>query len=321
MSGRPVVAVSLGDPYGIGPEVLAVALAAPRVRRACRLRVFGDRTVLALAARSRKVDLPSDLDLVEVTALANRKAFRFGRPGVGSGRAALAYLEAAVDAVQAGSASALCTGPIHKAQMVRAGFAHAGHTDFLRQRFGVDRVVMLLAGPTLRVALATVHVPLSEVSASLSVAGLRQTLKILDGALRIDFGIASPRIALTGVNPHAGEEGLLGTEELRILIPAIRQARAAGIDALGPYPADSLFARQVRTKAYDAILAMSHDQGLGPLKVLDFDRAVNLTLGLPRPRTSPDHGTAFDIAGKAVADPTSMIEALLLASKLAANRR
>ncbi len=221
-----------------------------------------------------------------------------------------------MDAVRSGQAQALCTGPVHKGLLAKAGFKHAGHTDFLRERFGVRRVVMMLAGPRLRVALATVHIPLADVSRSLTRRGLVEILTILDSSLRRDFGIAKPRIAVTGVNPHAGEDGLLGSEEQRIIAPALARARRLGIDAAGPFPADSLFARQLRSAEFDVILAMSHDQGLGPLKAVDFERAVNVTLGLPSPRTSPDHGVAFDIAGRGIADPTSMSEALRLAATL-----
>ena len=306
----------MGDPFGIGPEVLVAALARPSLRARARWLVFGDRSVLEKAAGIRGLSLPRELEIVSLSQLAGR-GFRFGRPGRGSGRHAIAYLEAAVAAVREGRAQALCTGPVHKDLMAKAGFAWAGHTDFLRDRFGVPRVVMMLAGPHLRVALATVHVPLAEVPGRLSRRGLVEILAIVDSALRHDFGIRRPRIGVTGVNPHAGENGLLGTEERKIVGPALVAARRRGIAASGPFPADSLFARQLRTGDFDVILAMAHDQGLGPLKAVDFERAVNVTLGLPRPRTSPDHGVAFDIAGRGVADPTSMGEALALAARLA----
>lgn len=180
---------------------------------------------------------------------------------------------------------------------------------------------MLLQGPHLRVALATVHVPHAEVPARLTQDALLTVLRILAAALRLDFGITAPRIGVAGLNPHAGEEGLLGREERRVIAPAIARARREGIDAEGPFPGDSLFARAVREKRWDAVLAMTHDQGLGPLKVLDFERAVNVTLGLPIPRTSPDHGVAYDIAGQGIADASSMIEALVLAGELAGARR
>ena len=304
----------MGDPYGIGPEVLAAALARPAVRRLATWLIFGDRSVLEKAARTRGLRFPKSIEVLG-GELAQR-GFRFGRPPPGSGGHAIAYLEAAVAAVKDGRAGGLCTAPVHKELMARAGFAYPGHTDYLRDAFGVRRVVMMLAGSKLRVALATVHVPLAEVPRRLSVSGLVETLTILDRGLRENFRVRRPRIAVTGVNPHAGENGLLGSEEKEIIAPALARTRRKGILGLGPFPADSLFARQLRTGEFDAILAMSHDQGLGPLKAVEFERAVNVTLGLPRPRTSPDHGVAFDIAGRGIADPTSMIEALRLAAQL-----
>jgi 4-hydroxythreonine-4-phosphate dehydrogenase len=306
----------MGDPFGIGPEVLVAALSRPALLRKADWLVFGDESVLKKAAALRHVRLPETVEVVSLSQLGERR-FRFGHPTAGSGRHPIAYLEAAVEAVKSDRAQALCTGPIHKGLLAQAGFKYAGHTDFLRERFGVSRVVMMLAGPRLRVALATVHIPLAEVARSLSQQGLVEILAILHTALRRDFGIARPRVAVTGVNPHAGEDGLLGSEERRVIAPAVARARRRGIAAAGPFPADSLFARQLRTGEFDVILAMGHDQGLGPLKAVDFERAVNVTLGLPRPRTSPDHGVAFDIAGRGIADPTSMTEALLLAAKFA----
>jgi 4-hydroxythreonine-4-phosphate dehydrogenase len=316
---RPTVAITLGDPWGIGPEVIAVALGNARVRRSLSPLVFGHRAVLEAAARTRRVALPARLRVVEpVTPL---EAIEPGHPPPRGGAFPIRYLEAAVAAAKAGFAEALCTGPIHKRQMVRAGFQFAGHTDFLAARFEAERAVMLLQGPHLRVALATVHVPYGEVPRRLGQEALLSVLRILAGALRRDFGIARPRIGVAGLNPHAGEEGLLGREEARRIAPAVARARSEGIVAEGPFPGDSLFARAVREKRWDALLAMTHDQGLGPLKVIDFEKAVNVTLGLPIPRTSPDHGVAYDIAGKGIADASSMIEALVLAGELARTRR
>jgi 4-hydroxythreonine-4-phosphate dehydrogenase len=316
---RPTVAITTGDPWGIGPEVLAVALGDRRVQRAIQPLVFGHRSALLAAAATRRLTLPSTLRLIEPRESLGTLAP--GRPPKRAGIASIRYLEAAVTAVQAGFAESLCTGPIHKKLMASAGFRFAGHTDFLAARFGSERAVMLLQGPRLRVALATVHVPYRDVPERLSRPSVLEVLRILDRALRRDFGIASPRIGVAGLNPHAGEEGLLGREEALVIAPAVARARREGIGAEGPLPGDSLFARAVREKRWDAILAMTHDQGLGPLKALDFERAVNVTLGLPVPRTSPDHGVAYDIAGKGVADATSMTEALLLAGKLAVSRR
>lgn len=313
-SRKPTVGITLGDPWGIGPEVLAVALTVPAVRRACRVVVYGDLGTLERAAAIVGVRVPSSLSVV---ASGPRPTGTFGHPSRGGGRIPIAYLEAAVAAARSGEVDALCTGPIHKGLVVAAGFRHTGHTDYLAEKLGASRVVMLLAGPTLRVALATVHVPLRRVPGLLSISGLAATLAILDRGLKRYFGHPRPRIAVAGLNPHAGEGGLLGGEEEAIIAPAVRRARKAGIRAEGPFPADSLFAQAIRTRRWDAILAMTHDQGLGPLKAVDFERAVNVTLGLPLPRTSPDHGVAYDIAGKGRADPTSMIEAILAAARMA----
>jgi 4-hydroxythreonine-4-phosphate dehydrogenase len=310
----PTVGITLGDPWGIGPEVLAAALSTRSVRRACRAVVYGDRETLRRAAAIMKVRLPSALHFVD---RGPAPSGAFGRPPRGGGRIPIGHLESAVEAARSGEIEALCTGPIHKGLLVAAGFRHTGHTDYLAEKLEAPRAVMLLAGPTLRVALATVHVPLKSVPGLLSITGLAETLAVLDRGLKRYFGIARPRIAVCGLNPHAGEGGLLGGEERAIIEPAVRRARRAGLRVEGPLPGDSLFAQAIRTHRWDAILAMSHDQGLGPLKAVDFERAVNITLGLPLPRTSPDHGVAYDIAGTGRADPTSMIEAVLAAARMA----
>ncbi len=317
---RVRVSVTLGDPWGIGPEVLAAALAEPRVRRACTPIVYGDAHVLAAGARAMGVRLPKGLEVVEPQPVP-RKPWHFGRPPAEGGRFPIAYLEAAVAAAQCSEVAGLCTAPIHKASMARSGFGFAGHTDYLATRFGAERAVMLLAGPTLTGARATGPVPRRDVASRRTVEGGAGTLAVLGRALRRLYGCEPPAIAVCGVNPHAGEGGLLGDEEQRILVPAIRRARRWGLRIDGPLPADSLFAIAVRQKRWNAILAMAHDQGLGPLKVVDFERAVNVTLGLPLPRTSPDHGVAYDLAGTGRADPTSMVAALLECARLASVRR
>ncbi len=317
MSDRPIVGITLGDPWGIGPEIVAEALASRRVRAALRPRVYGDAGLLEAAARLRSVRLPRGLELVELSHLSPRER-TFGRPPPGGGAVTIAYLEAAAREARRGQIAALCTAPVQKANLAAAGFRFTGHTDFLAARLGARRVVMLLVGPRLRVALATVHLPLRRVPAALSVGGIAGTLETLSDGLSRWWGLRAPRIAVCGLNPHAGEGGLLGHEEEEIIGPGITRARRRGVRAEGPFPADSLFARQLRTGSWDAILAMTHDQGLGPLKAVDFDRAINVTLGLPLPRSSPDHGVAYDLAGKGKADATSMIEAALWAAKAAA---
>ena len=322
---KPRIAVTLGDPSGIGPEVSAAALARPRVRAALEPVLFGDSEVWARACKL--VGVPDTLEriqgpaeargpsLVAVSALAGADA-RPGRPTAAGGRAQLAYLEQAVEALEQGGFAALCTAPLSKAQVSRAGLEFSGHTEFLAERFGA-RVLMLLAGPVLRVAVHTTHLALAEVAARISTEGILEDLRLLDRELRRGFGIRRPRIAVCGLNPHAGEGGLFGDEEARLIAPAVERARALRLGVSGPWAADGLFPRAAHGE-FDAVLAMYHDQGLVPLKLMHFDEAVNVTLGLPLPRTSPDHGVAYDLAGKGRARPASMEAALLLAARLSA---
>ena len=291
---KPVVAISAGCPCGVGPEVTLAALRHPKVRRALTPLVFADASLA----------LPME-HFVAVTALAakDRKA---GKPGAPAGRAQLAYVEAAIAAVKDGRAQALCTAPVSKEQITRSGVRFMGHTELLAERFGRE-VLMLLDGPRLRVALATNHLPISQVPGALTTANLVRQLQLLSRSL------GKPRLAVCGLNPHAGEGGELGREEVDIIGPAIAEARRKGVDCHGPFAADGLFARVGPRFGFDAVLAMFHDQGLVAAKALDFDLTVNVTLGLPVVRTSPDHGTAYDIAGKGKADPAPMIAALLRA--------
>nr|WP_217911808.1 4-hydroxythreonine-4-phosphate dehydrogenase PdxA [Myxococcus sp. AM011] len=319
----PLVGISLGDVSGIGPEVTAAALALPAVRRALVPVVFGDGPTLErfpFFRRHARVE-PSALSrvesptVVEVTRLAARDRVP-GKPSREGGRAQYAYVTAAIEAMRAGHVDALCTAPVSKEQISRAGIPFMGHTEVLAEAFGVE-VMMMMDGPRVRIALATNHVPLSALSKLLTVDGLTAQLKLLSRSLTPVVG-RRPRIAVLGLNPHAGEGGLLGREEVEVIGPAIRKARAARVDAHGPIAADGLFARPDEVgKQYDAVLAMYHDQGLIPAKALDFERTVNVTLGLPVPRTSPDHGTAYAIAGKGQASCVPMAEALLKAAQLA----
>ncbi|MEM9551528.1 MAG: 4-hydroxythreonine-4-phosphate dehydrogenase PdxA, partial [Pseudomonadota bacterium] len=222
-----------------------------------------------------------------------------------------------VELTRSGAASALCTAPIHKKALIDgAGFAFPGHTEFLAALTGVKTVVMMLASPHLRVVPATIHIALRNVPGTLSPALLRDTIRITVAGLQQQFGIVRPRIAVAGLNPHAGEGGAMGHEELDWITDLIAEMQGAGVDLTGPHPADTMFHADARAR-YDAAIAMYHDQALIPIKTLDFDRGVNVTLGLPIIRTSPDHGTAFDIAGKGIANPTSLIEALRCAQTMA----
>ncbi|NVJ05367.1 4-hydroxythreonine-4-phosphate dehydrogenase PdxA [Myxococcus sp. AM001] len=324
--GLPLVGISLGDVSGIGPEVTAAALTKPAVRKALVPVIFGDGPTLARFPAFRRYARvePSALGrvegptVVEVTRLAQKDRVP-GRPSREGGRAQYAFVTAAIDAMRAGHVDALCTAPVSKEQISRAGIPFMGHTEVLAEAFGVD-VMMLMDGPRVRVALATNHVPLADLPRLLTVDGLTAQLKLLSRSLEPVVG-HKPRIAVLGLNPHAGEGGLLGREEVEVIGPAIRKARAARVDAHGPIPADGLFAKPDAVGArYDAVLAMYHDQGLIPAKALDFERTVNVTLGLPVPRTSPDHGTAYAIAGKGEASCVPMVEALLKAAQLTGAR-
>ena len=314
-----MVGISLGDPSGIGPEVTARALSHPAVKRALLPVVFGDGPTLARFAvfrrferveASRLAARPARPTLVEVTQLPERDR-RPGLPSRAGGRAQHAYVQALVEAGRAGHVDALCTAPVNKGNITRAGIPFMGHTELLAEAFGVE-VLMVMDGPRVRVALATNHVPLAEVPRRLTVDGLCAQLKLLHRSLGALLGRA-PRLAVCGLNPHAGEGGLLGTEEGTVLVPAVRRARRAGVQVEGPLAADGLFARAGRLP-YDAVLALYHDQGLVAAKALDFERTVNVTLGLPVPRTSPDHGTAYDLAGTGKASARPMVEALLKAA-------
>jgi 4-hydroxythreonine-4-phosphate dehydrogenase len=312
---RPI-AVSLGDPAGIGPEIVVRALAE---RPDAEVIVFGDAGVLARAAKAVGVAPPPPARVRAVTALAPADVTP-GKPNDASGRAQLAYLTAAVDAALAGEVRALVTAPISKEWIARAGFKFPGHTEYLAARAGVSEFAMMLAGPKLRVTVATTHVPFKDVPRLLTVDGIASTIWLTAEALARRFGIAAPRVAVAGLNPHAGEAGRFGDEEDRLVRPAVGKARlrvaAAGLNATvdGPLVPDSVF-RQAAGGAYDAVVALYHDQGLIPLKLLHFDDGVNLTLGLPFMRTSPDHGTAYDIAGTGRARAHSFLAAFDLAAR------
>ena len=312
----PVTAlgITLGDPAGIGPEIVAAALAhAPDAWRR-RIVVYGDREPLERGARAIGVALPPGLAIVGDGRGDGAVA---GAPDERTGAAQVGYLEAAVAAASRGELAAIATAPISKTWAKRAGLAFPGHTELLAERFGAREVAMMFAGPRLKVVLATVHVPLREVSASLSVARILGVTRLLAEAMRRDFGVGAPRIGVVGLNPHAGEDGLLGRDELEVIGPAIAAARAElpFASIAGPVVPDAAF-RAALDGRYDAMVAMYHDQALIPVKVVDFEEAVNVTLGLPIVRTSPDHGTAYDIAGQGRARANSFAAALRLAIEM-----
>jgi len=326
---KPVVAITMGDPSGIGPEVVLDALTDREVRKSCLPLVIGDLGVLLRAGkRSRKtpkLDLwRNDRPIAEnghaipvypLSSLASSEA-RPGQPSKACGDAVYHYIKAAAELVQSGKAEAMATAPISKHILRLAGHVYPGHTELLAELGQVGECRMMLVGASLKVVLVTIHLPLTRVAGELSRRRIRLTIGLTQRALRTYFGVSRPRIAVTGLNPHAGEEGIFGKEEKEIILPAIVEAQKQGIRVRGPFSADSLF-YQAAQGDYDAVVCMYHDQGLIPFKLLHFFGGVTLTLGLPFIRTSVDHGTAYDIAGKNQADSSSMKEAICLAATLA----
>ena len=322
------LAISLGDPAGIGPEVIAkcwdnrdrfelspfVAIGDPRSVRA----VWDGQ--IATIDDPREADSAFDVGL-PLIQIPSPEEDRPGHPSVAGAHCSLDALEIAVGLARSGSASAVVTGPVSKEQLYSIGFRHPGQTEFVAERCGIAsaNVVMMLAGPSLRTVPVTTHIPLRDVPDALSSSLIESRGRTTLRGLQKNFGIAEPRLAITGLNPHAGEGGLLGQAEVEVIEPAIAALRAEGWRVTGPHPADTLFHDTARAR-FDAALCMYHDQALIPVKALHFVDAVNITLGLPIVRTAPDHGTAFDIAGQDLADPRPMAAALRLAAECAANR-
>ena len=335
---RPL-ALSMGDPAGIGLDIALRAWHRRAENAVPPFVLFGDAEPLAARARmlglgNLPIEIVSDLARVHDVfgtrfpvrpAGACAAAVVAGQPDPANAPAVIGAIEAAVEAVRDGEARAVVTNPIAKSVLKAHGFPHPGHTEFLgvlaEARFGAENVkpVMLLAARELKVVPLTIHIPLASVPAAISKETIEETARILSRALTVDFGIAKPRIAITGLNPHAGEQGTMGDEDERIVAPAIAALAREGLNVTGPHPADTLFHEAAR-ETYDAVLAMYHDQALIPIKTLAFDTGVNVTLGLPFVRTSPDHGTAFPIAGTGEARATSLIEALKCADAIAARR-
>ena len=325
------LAIALGDPAGIGPEIIVESY----VRLAGRCTPFfvvGGREVLRAAAKAREIDCP----IVPITATREaHDAFADGLPVLGEfdaiytpgsptpdgARLALQSLERATQHAIASEAGALVTAPVGKAQLAAIGFEHPGQTEYLGSACGMapGDAVMMLAGPTLRTVPLTVHVALADVPGLVSRDLIVAKARIVAAALRRDFAMAAPRMAIAGLNPHSGEGGRFGDEETRAIEPAVAQLASEGFDVIGPVPGDALFTPR-RRATYDVALCMYHDQALIPLKALEVDEGVNVTLGLPIVRTSPDHGTAFDIAGRGMADPGAIMAAIRMAGECAAKR-
>lgn len=332
MTAPAPICASLGDPAGVGPELLAAAWAQRESAGIAPFFVAGSAGILraAIAARGiavpvRVIGSPDEALLHFDEALPvldiGECDYRPGQPDDACAAFALRSLETATGLVRNGAASALVTAPVSKAWLARVGFNQPGQTEFVAHACGISErnAVMMLAGPSLRVVPVTVHVALAEVPGLLTTELIRSRASIAAAALTRDFGIQRPRLAVAGLNPHAGEDGRFGTEEAAVIAPAVAALVAEGIDAVGPLPADGMFHAEAR-KEYDLAICMYHDQALIPLKALDFDQGVNVTLGLPLIRTSPDHGTAFAIAGKRLASPGATIAALRMAAQCAAYR-
>lgn len=332
MSNKPIIAVTMGDPAGIGPEVILKALADPVIKKVSRLLILGDWGVLERARRRQK-HAPSLLrwqrgqpllPLLEhptahVVCSLSTLSVKESRPGVASragGHGVFKYICVAARLALAQVADAMVTAPISKSSLIDAGYNYPGHTELLAELSRSAECRMMLIGDKLRVVPVTGHIRFTQVARKLTRANIKATLELTHHSLKASFGLPRPRIAVAALNPHGGEEGIFGNEEIRVIAPAVQAACRKGVPAYGPFPADSLFHLAARGE-YDAVVCMYHDQGLIPLKLHHFYGGVAFTLGLPFIRTSVDHGTAYDIAGTGKADESSMKQAILLAARLA----
>lgn len=333
VKGKPLLGITMGDPAGIGPEVIAKALAGATVRRRCRPLVIGSFPVMQQAVKSLKLKMnvirmeghetvPPRSNHLAVLDPLDHPLGRFPR-GVAApetGAASVLFIKKAVELAQLGCIDGIVTAPINKEAINMAGCHFPGHTELLADLTKTQESGMMIIGGPLRIMFVTTHVSIKELPSLLTQDKIEKAIRLAHLALRDLFGIKKPRVGVAALNPHAGEHGLFGDEEAQVILPAARAAQARGIRASDPLPADTLFGKAARGD-YDGVVALYHDQGLIPLKLVAFGTCVNLTVGLPIIRTSVDHGTAFDIVGKGIADPGSLVEAITLAAKLAARRR
>jgi len=311
---RKKIAITIGDPAGIGPEVVLKALAAPQVRDVCRPLIVGDRPVIERANEHLGVNL--DLGAFDILSpgVIHQKDFACGTATPAGGHAAVSSIKKAVELARLKIVDAITTAPITKETLKLASYPWPGHTELLAELTGARDYAMMLCGGPIRVILVTIHTALSDVPRLITQERVFGTIRLALRACAM-LGLKDPRIAVAGLNPHAGESGLFGMEEQTAIEPAVEEAQGLGIPVSGPYPPDTLFHRMYQGE-FDIAVCMYHDQGLIPLKMIAFDSGVNVTVGLPIIRTSPDHGTAYDIAWKGIANPQSMIEAILLAARL-----
>ena len=328
MKQKPLLVITMGDPAGIGPEIIAKVIDSGEIFPVCRPVVVGDAGVMKKQIENMRLSVSvhviaslGDADpgtgKIDVLDLHNVDISKhaWGRPNISSGRATVEYVKKAAGLAMGQNADAIVTAPINKEMMNAAGFNYGGHTELLADVTGSKEYGMMFVGGGLRVILATIHLALKDVARTITRGTVLKSLRLANRAMEY-FGIEKPRIGVAALNPHAGEGGLFGNEEWDEILPAVIMAREEGIHASDPIPADTLFYK-ARNNYYDIIVAMYHDQGLAPLKMLAFGNAVNVTVGLPIIRTSVDHGTAYDIAGKGCADPTSLLEAVKLAARMA----
>ncbi|MEJ5300223.1 MAG: 4-hydroxythreonine-4-phosphate dehydrogenase PdxA [Thermodesulforhabdaceae bacterium] len=333
---RPIIAVTMGDPCGIGPEIICKALSDLSVREQAKIVVIGDEKALKVIAKKLNMLFRFEIFSNVEKAISNASGDLIpvinpfplssediipAQPTINTAHAVVKYIEEAVKMAMEGTVDAICTAPINKASLKTCGFSFPGHTEFIKHLTGSDKAVMMLAGTQLRVSLVTIHEPLKSVSELLTVDKICETIRVTAWSLENYFGLKPPRIAVCGLNPHAGESGIFGDEEQKVIVPAVESFRSnKEWEISGPYPPDTVFYKAVQGH-FDAVVAMYHDQGLIPLKLLHFDDAVNITLGLPIIRTSVDHGTAYDIAGKGIASPNSLKAAICLASYMATSKK
>jgi len=333
INALPTIGITMGDPTGIGPEIIVKALSVEEPFQACRPIVFGDEQVLLEAIRKEVLPVqikvideipeegyqPGEIFLFPSSQL-EANSLSFGKPDRKCGEAMVRYVEEAVRWLKRAKIDAITTCPINKQAMNKAGHPFSGHTELLAHLTQASSVAMMFLGSKWKVVLVTTHLPLKEVSKWITRDRILTTIRLTEGGLRRYFGVSQPRLAVLGLNPHCGEEGLLGEEEKDAIIPAIEEAKTLGMKVQGPFPADSFFDIS-GIHPYDAVIAMYHDQGLIPIKIFDFKESVNFTLGLPFVRTSVAHGTAYDIAGKGLADSANLIKAIVTAANLSKFKR
>lgn len=324
------IGITMGCPAGIGPEIILRFFEKQPVPLSCNAIVLGDLAILErcrndlnfktpLVAWQPTTPLPkTGIPVVQLSSLS-ADSIKWGHPTVSTAKAMATYIQKGVEFIQQGWLHGIATCPISKEALNNGGFNFPGHTEMLAHLTGSENFAMMMAGSKLRITLATIHCPLSEVPAAMSIQLILKVIQTTCTALKVDFGIEEPRIAVAGLNPHAGENQLFGSEELNTITPAIILGREEGIDLSGPFPPDTVFVKAVHGN-YDAVVCMYHDQGLIPFKLLHFDDGVNVTLGLPIVRTSVDHGTAYDIAGQGIANADSLTEAIKMAAQISSNR-